>query len=303
VLGIWAEKDGAAAFLQYRELGLNDPRALTTILQRIAKQEPAQAIARLAELDDLQRAQCAPRIVQGWAEKDPAAALAWALEHGISLATRYDSESSIHHDGFQRSHWSGGGSLTDPFGTAISAKPQETLAWIRSLPTGPQRTRLLEMATGRWKSSHEALALFAELPPEAQARTAGHASTWFADDPERGRRWADALPPGPIRERAWAGLGRLPFTFDLPPGADRDAMLAGSLHRDGAVPKPAERLATIRQIGDPVLQRDTLDDLMEYYAAIPSPETEQVSKALDEADFPAEWKRRWQGDFPPVGKR
>jgi hypothetical protein len=52
-----------------------------------------------------------------------------------------------------------------------------------------------------------------------------------------------------------------------------------------------------------VLQRDTLDDLMEYYAAIPSPETEQVSKALDEADFPAEWKRRWQGDFPPVGKR
>lgn len=291
ILARWSERDGAAAFAQYRALGLSDSPLLSKILASTAAKNPAQAAAWLTQLDATQIARCAPKMVEAWAEHDPASALNWALANRIGLSAHDDWTSRIEHDGFTRSQ-SGSSRFVSPLGKALEKQPEATLAWLHSLAIGSERQRITELAVGACGNLDQALSLFATLPAEAGARTARGVAMRFGDDPERGREWAMSLPDGPTRTEAWAGLGFLAEArFDPPPRRDRDAFLSGTLHRSGRQLMPEEKLATMLQIGDPVLRRDMVDEVMEDYM---ESQPDEARAALEKAPVPEEWKRRWR---------
>jgi hypothetical protein len=95
-------------------------------------------------------------------------------------------------------------------------------------------------------------------------------------------------------------------TFDLPLGPDRDAWLSGGVNGGNTVRAPAERLASLLEIGNPVLRRDMVDQFMEGYVeaiwwssghTYDSRWSEQEAAAraaLEQANIPEEWKQRWR---------
>ena len=70
-------------------------------------------------------------------------------------------------------------------GEAFASKPAETLAWLRSLPMGAERNRLMELALPLIGTREQALSVFATLPPEGQARTAGSIAGKFREEPDK----------------------------------------------------------------------------------------------------------------------
>jgi hypothetical protein len=305
-LTAWASKDAATAFAQYRALGLKDPVLLSKVLEKNAEKDPQQTLEWLQQLDATQAARCIPRVVMAWAKHDPMAALDWAVANGVSLSGRWESTMSIEHAGLGRSTSSWGMPI-NPLGTALKEKPEETLAWLRGLPSGEMHDHAMETAIRSSDNAKQALSLFVTLPPEAAARTASRIATLLHSDLEAAREWAASLPAGAARAQAWETIGQMTEkTFDLPPGPDRDAWLSGGLNRGGAVHAPAERLASLLEIGNPVLRRDMVDQFMEGYVdaiwwsssnTSDSRWSEQEAAAravLEQANIPEEWKQRWR---------
>ena len=292
VLLIWADKDAAAAFARYRALGLTDSVLLSKLLEKRAAKDPAQAIEWLQQLDPAQIARAAPKIVNAWVRRDPAAALSWALENGVRLSTDEEIFFEMSHDGFRRSSSMGGGSVS-PLSTALQDQPEATLRWLHELPAGAERDRVLELAATVAKKPDQALTAFAELTPEAQARVANSVARLFEKEPERGQQWAASLPGGPARIDAWKGIGALSGAdIDLPPGLDRDAYIAGTLHRSVVTPL-AGRFATVLKIQDPKMRRETFDGVLEQYSYMKD-FAEQTREALNAASVPEEWKQPWR---------
>jgi hypothetical protein len=264
------------------------------VLRFGAAANPAQALEWLGQLDVTQFAAGAPEIVEKWAERDPAAALAWALEHGVSVTARYTNMDRVEHNSFGRATWIADQRL-DPFGTALEKQPAATLAWVRSLPAGEDRDRFMELAAKHSKTVDQALALFSELSADAAARVARDIGSGFLIDPERVQQWAASLPAGPAREQAWTGIGRV-FGKPLPPpGPDRDAMLSGIVRPIGTPRPPADLLPLAVQISDLQLRRDMIDEAMDYYVNLSYEKTAGEARAwLENADVPDEWKVRWR---------
>jgi hypothetical protein len=294
VLQNWAERDAASAFAQYRALGLSDPTLLSSVLRSGAAANPAQAVEWLAQLDAAQFARGASEIVEKWAERDPVAALGWALDHGVSLAASVERTYGVAHNSLGRTNWVSANRL-DPFGTALEKQPAATLAWVRSLPAGEDRDRFMELAAKQSKDLDQTLALFSELPADAAARIANRIGSSYHSDPQRVQEWAASLPAGPVREQAWAGIGRVIGKPLPPPGPDRDAMLSGMVRPIGTPRPPADTLALAVQIGDLQLRRDMIDEAMDYYVNLSSDKMASDARAwLENADFPGEWKVRWR---------
>ena len=86
VLGLWPEEYAATAFVQFRALGLTQTAQFFNLLIMGAARDPAQTIEWLLQLDTWQFARYAPLVVETWAGRDPAAALAWALANGVRLS-------------------------------------------------------------------------------------------------------------------------------------------------------------------------------------------------------------------------
>jgi len=299
VLLRWADKDPAAAFGQYRALAVSDSVLLSKLLEKRAAKNPSEAIEWLQQLDPAQIARCAPKIVNAWAGRDAPAALAWALENGVRLSASSENVVfEITHDGFQRSSSMGSGGGTSALATALEKQPEATLEWLRSLPAGAERDRVAELAASATKNREQALALFAMLPAEAQARVAGAVARRFGDDQTGAREWAATLPAGPTRMQAWKGIGALDGTgAEPPPGADRDAFLIGSLDRSGIVPPPSEKLAIVLRIGDPVQRRHAFDNVIGRYMGFEN-FAKETRAALDTVLVPEEWKQPWRARLP-----
>jgi hypothetical protein len=283
VLIAWGRKDVAAAFAQYQALGLNDSALLSKLLAGSAAKNPMQVLGYLQQLDASQFGRCAPQIVESWARSDPAAALAWALANGVRISMQSGAFS---------------GDSVKPLAEAFQIKPQETMAWLNSLPPGTERDRMMELAIGSCSDTDTELQLFEKLPAEAAARAARRMGIRFHRAPERARDWAMSLPSGPIRMAALESVGEvLGVDIELPPGPDRDAFLSGTVHRPvsgDTVQLMTEKFATIEQIGDPVLRRDLFDETMEEYAARRNFSTTETRAAFESAKMPEEWKRRWR---------
>ena len=293
VLLTWANKDAAIAFARYRTLGLTDSGLLSKLLERGAWKNPAQTIEWLQQLDPAQIARAAPKIVNAWARRDPAAALSWALENGVRLSTSEEIFLELNHDGFRRSTSMGGGSIS-PLATALEAQPEATLRWLHALPAGADRDRVFELAATVAKTSDQALSVFAGLAPEAQTRVASSVARLFEKEPARGQQWAASLPGGPARVAAWKGIGALSAPdVELPPGLDRDAYIAGTLNRNGPAVPPAGKLATVLTIQDATIRHASFDEVMEQIGYMKD-SNEATREALKTVNVPEEWKRRWR---------
>jgi hypothetical protein len=300
VLGKWSEKDAAAAINEYRRLGITDPACFSSMLVNATKQDREKALTILEELNPADFARQAPSVVYAWAHKDPVAALSWVVDHGLPLTTRSFPISRTSPMGLgQFSNLGSSFGEIDPVGVAFRTNAGATLAWIQSLPEGPNRESLLLMAACQGNLDRpQALALLSELAPENAPQAALYLAYRFKDDPAAGRAWAESLPPGPTRAAAWRNLGMVAsVTPDLPPGPDRDAMLYGRRgSNNGMVLNPSTRLDMTLQIGDPVMRRDAFEDALEYYTG-PDMSFYYPNEArawLEKADVPEEWKQRWR---------
>jgi hypothetical protein len=301
VLSVWGEGDGPAAFAQYRALKLNDSRLLSRILRGTAEKNPLQAVEWLEELDAFQRARSAPLVINAWAKQDPASAFAWALTNGFALAPKMEMSTEMEHNGFRRAG-SSSTSYIDPIATALKAKPKETLAWPQSLPVGATRDQLMERVVASCSDREQATALFATLPADAAARTAGYVARMFLQEPQRGLDWARTLPHGRAREAAWEALGSFSgVDVDLPPGPDLDAYLSGTLNRSGVRQKLRDDLAIVTQIQDPIRRRQVFEETMERFYAPPWDVSEEGNAALEAADLPEQWKQPWR-ELAPATK-
>lgn len=292
VLRAWARKDAASALGQYRALALDDIPLLSDLLSDYVKVDPVRTANWLESLDAAQLGRYGPIVVEQWVERDPAAALTWALEHGLNIGFQWNVEQGMLHESLGRTNHDVS-RVTQPLAAALEKQPEKTLAWLRSLPPGPERERLIETATLALKDVDQSVALFSSLSPEAAARAAFGVALKFRGS-DRGPQWAGSLPPGLARLRAWEGIGeQASKALDLPPGPDRDAMLSGLAQSNTSLNKPIFALEHVMQIANPVLRRDIFEEVVEFNIPFES-RVKQVSEWLDSSTAPEEWKRRWR---------
>lgn len=261
----------------------------------MAEKDPRQAIEWLSSLTPGQFARHSPSVAQVWAGRDPAAALSWALENGVAVSSRGEIREEVIHNGLGRSTMSSV-SIGSVLSSAFESKPEETLAWVRSLPAGADRERMLELSVDYLKTAEQRVALFNELPPDAALRSAGSVARRF-DSVKEGRAWVESLPSGPTRLEAWRGLGGIDSTapVDLPSGPERDAMLSGRAFSMSGRPTPIPNLELIAQIGDPAVKRELFDQAMDRSAQYAGSNwMKQSLEELEKTDFPEEWKQSWR---------
>jgi hypothetical protein len=145
VLAQYAGREPTAAFKEAERLGIRDSGLLSVLVKEAAKSHPAAAAQWVATQEPALIADLGVVVATFWAEDDPVAAFEWAREHKISLtdntsksATKIPRDMFAGHAAEMRGE--------SPFSAALKAKPDETLAWARSLPAGPERDRYLELA-------------------------------------------------------------------------------------------------------------------------------------------------------------
>ena len=290
----WSKRDAAAAVAQYRALGLADSPLLSRLLKSAAESNPVHALDLLAQFDAAQIARSAPALVEQWARNDPAAALGWALAHGVGVNGHFEDTGRVEHNSFRRESWSGG-QYSNPFNKALEKQPAATLAWVRSLPAGAERDRFLELAATSGKDFEQTLGLFSELPAEAAPRVANRLGAFFQSEPERVQKWAASLPAGPAREEAWQGIGAVTKEeLPLPAGADRDAMLSGMIRTFQNEKTTEQALALAVKIGDAQLRRDVIDEAMDDAVNLHPDKAEAALALLEKVSIPDEWKQRWR---------
>jgi hypothetical protein len=301
VLRSWAAKDATSALEQYRSTGFSDFKTLGTILKSLGQSDPRKAVAQLDGLDAQQTTRMAHSIVQGWAQSDPAAAFTWALQNGVSIsnAMQTTETAKFEHDAFGRNaRYSGVMNVTAPFALAMIKDPKATVAWINSLPPGPDRDRYSEHAVSMVSATSDLKkALFNKLAPDAQERTTT-SILWSIENIDAARTWVESISSDKVRRAAWYRLGqKATAPFDMPPGPDRDAMLHGRITGFGArIPEESFKLNV--QISDPVVRRDAFDAAMEHFNHPAVHQGDEARAWMEKADLPDEWKRRWRVPTP-----
>ena len=298
VLPELAATDAKLAFEQYNKLGLADPELVTKMIAGAATKDPAGIAEWLTTLDAVQFTQAAPSLVETWAAKDPAAALAWAAAHNVPLVVGRDflGNTEITHHGFTRSM----GHRTDTnaynsLATAMGYQSAATLTWFYSLPAGPERdrmaSRLLSVAT-----ADQAIRLFDELPPEARRDAASTVAWKLSAKPKDATAWIDKLPSGPVREQVWYALGQQAANkFDPPVGPDRDAFLRGKIFLIGLQAAPTDALDLTLEINNPTKRREVLDSIMEKQTRDATSDSASKSREwIEKANLPDEWKAKWR---------
>ncbi|MEO8351699.1 MAG: hypothetical protein ABI680_08205, partial [Chthoniobacteraceae bacterium] len=226
VLARWASADANAVFKQVEALGIDNPGLLAIVTKEAAKSDPAATARWLEDQDATEKYQLLGAVVvKFWAERDPAAAFDWAEKRGISpLETPSADALEIPADRLNdRMELNG-----DPFQTAFARKPEAAIAWLRSLPSGPERDRYAELAL-RYADPERVQSLFDDLPPDAAVRSAGRFASLVAlKNREMAQDWASSVANPEARAAAWAAIGaQREEPLPLPPGPDRDAMLSG----------------------------------------------------------------------------
>jgi hypothetical protein len=236
--------------------------AVSEVYSNAAGDDRASALAAARELPDEWIQPVEDALLLHWADQEPLAALQWAHERGDALRPRV---------GFGLSALT-----TPPDWTSLAAKAmgdnsEATLAWIRSLPPGAERSGLLAQAFGEIPDQ-EMAAAYAELSPEWRAEFADHLIHDIpGDDPGRNVAALRQFPEGLTRLRAIEAYAAREFSADSPPitnrfpaGAERDAAILGTVKgmiRDTEAPHEgpltaAAGLAT--QIADPAVRERAL---------------------------------------------
>ena len=231
ILSEWAKVDSRAALGRLRDLlpelqaELQGNPLLNRVLGDAASHDPRGAAAFAATLPRSMRIPAIVSALNGWIRQDPIAALEWARDQGIPLDSR-GANDDLH----MFAH-------TELIRGAVSVNGEKVIEWLRRLPAGGERDRLLGLAAQSAKPELAA-GLFHELPSSEQLRVVG-LMAWGKgnEDPDAAVRWAREMSSPEVRAAALARVvpayaERFPSKLDallesLPAGRERDAALRG----------------------------------------------------------------------------
>jgi len=294
-LAIYAGRDVQAGLARAEEFGVVGDPATVQRLPMMGGRKAPYVTARWLEARGPALLQSAgPGFVLAWAEKEPVAALKWALTHGIDITTRVsvgtDSETRgwLGRNGFSRAD--------RPIQLAMETKPAAVKAWLHGLPVGTARTATVVQTLSVMREPQEMLPLLALLPAESASQGVETIAAKFGGLRfEEARRWAESLPAGPARTAAWTSLGKNRGNVEpqMPRGPDRDALLRGmtqiNIYSESSPERPMKHALGI---DDPRLRRQTFDELMERWVGS-TKYRETAVPWLGGAAVPEDWKVPW----------
>jgi hypothetical protein len=302
ILTMFARSNPSEAFRQYSVSGMHDPNFVPILAGWSSSVDPALTATWLDKVgtsSDIER--CGVKIVCEWAQRDPAAAFDWAIAHGISiLKETNDLGSDFEWTIRWRDHVDAlvmeGRMNVTALQMGLSRNAKGVSEWLKSLPIGAERERMIEEAMVLdGGSNEELLAMAVELPADSQARLAENKIRRMGEDVNQLQMFAEQLPAGPERAAAWRAIARqLNKPLPLPPGPDRDEMLAGLARYGGG--GPAQNWEWIKQITDLERRRQAFDDVAFSRANGPDiTGANRLPEFLGLPGVPEEWKRPWRG--------
>ena len=238
VMRTWAQSDAAAARAWIGKLddAMLAAHATASFAEGLAERDPRAAAAMVGALPDTQNCQETLReIVKMWSGKDTPAALAW-----IESLPSAEDRSSL---------------AAAALATNLDEKPEEALNQMFAHPKllGMESGFAMAQALGNLAKSSSPepwLRRLGELPEEVRPSVvASGLQTWASRDLGAARTWAASQTAEPMRQSAYAALGRVAAKKDetefktwigsQPAGDARDvALLSGTAelvrHASGA---------------------------------------------------------------------
>jgi|GEM_PF-2893690 len=167
--------------------------AVQSLLRNILRQGPEQAIELLQSLptDHGERASYYNTVAQGWADKDPDAALAWAEQLELDDKSRAQTVGRV----LER---------------IARNSPDLALKKARSFEDAALRREALEAIARPMsdRNPEEFAGYMAQLPNSETSPKVYReiAAAWLKKDPLNGSVWVDSLPQGENRDQAVTGL-------------------------------------------------------------------------------------------------
>jgi len=292
VLAWTSKSDPATALAKYGELELGNPRLLRVLVYGAAKKDPAFAAKTLEHLGVDEVARLGSVLAAGWAEKDPAAAFEWAQQNGIAIDRNPDPKAFA--GGSSRlAMFDAEYSYDSPLRTAARKQPEAVIAFLRSLPAGPERDRYIQQTVWSAGDKPAVQSFMSELPMTPYIMQAQLSR--IGSDVPKAEEYVKQLPQGSLRELGWRQLGsRLTEPLPVEAGPERDAMLLGMAQRNL---NNAEALwSRLSEIGDAGRRKQAFDDLA-CKIAFPPPgfEYQSLSELLSLPAVPEEYKAPWRG--------
>ncbi len=246
----WAEKDGSGALAEIARR--MSPTATGRIwpmyrypIETAAAADPAAALAVMETMPETMQNGFALTVLRGWAERDPVEALRWGQAHGLEL-----NQAAL----FPVN----GRSETSVLAQALTTDSVKTVAWLRTLPPGPERAHLLTSSLN-FMTAETAREVFAELPAENQIFLAGDLGRQAAKlNTDEAITWSKSIDAAPVRSRVISEIvsnssGNTVERLDAmvanyAPGLDRDAALRGAT--GAMVSEPKQAIMYASQISD-----------------------------------------------------
>ena len=184
-------------------------------------------------------------------------------------------------------------SYDSPLRTAARKQPEAVIAFLRSLPAGPERDRYIQQTVWSATDKPAVQSFMSELPMTPYIMQA-QLSQIGSDVPKK-EEYVKQLPQGALRELGWRQLGSsLTEPLPIEAGPDRDAMLIGMAQRNL---NNAEVLwSRLSEIGDTERRKQAFDDLA-CKIAFPPPgyEYRSLSELLSLPGVPEDYKAPWRG--------
>lgn len=242
LLGKLAERDPAAALARLAA-GKSSLGLASAVLRAAAKRDPAAALATLDAVPEELRSRATGAALVGWAEKEPRAALEWAVAHGIKVSEALCVD--------------GAASAKMLITTALANDRAETVAWLLAQPVSRERDALLRAAVW-YGTTQQRLDAYAEMTPAGRPHAAGElVEAIYRESSEHATAWVSDLPASSERAAAVRGLVEVqaknaPERADTLASAwpaDRDAALAGLAAGLTEKAQPLRAAEFARQIG------------------------------------------------------
>jgi hypothetical protein len=223
VYAAWADSDPANALADARQslTGTERQTALKAIIDKVAQDDPAQALDLVKGMGPSLVPDYLPSIFSHWADKDtPAATQALLQLPGEKQRTQ---------------------AIQGIADQLVQNDPQSALTWMDQLPPGKMRDAAQGAVADQWAQidPHAAIKWAEGLPTPAKDTVVDEiAEQWTPNDAAGLIQYASTLPDGPEKDRLQGGLGIAQWAFD-------DAQSAWAWAQGLPADKKNDALATI----------------------------------------------------------
>jgi len=225
-LAIYAGRDVQAGLARAEEFGVvGDPATVQRLTMMAGRKAPYVTARWLEALGPALLQSAGPGFVLAWAEKEPVAALKWALTHGIDITTRVSVGTAR--------------TATVVQTLSVMREPQEMLPLLALLPAESASQGVETIAAKFGGLRFEEARRWAESLPAGPARTAA----WTSLGKNRGNV-EPQMPRGPDRDALLRGMTQI------------------NIYSESSPERPMKHALGI---DDPRLRRQTFDELMERW--------------------------------------